>query len=169
MGIESEKDIDEIEVKLNLTMFKPLHAAWITEFYDLMTYDQGKSVIKNGWEASGITGVIESRLVNLSSVDPFADIDPLVTKPTISNNKPLIPEEEIVEREVMLETGTMIQLKSGRWKAKTKLEVHSISLMVLRMMENEHLSLIELSILNAFPSFFILDFLSKMKKCIHKF
>ena len=98
MGMESEKDIDEIEVKLNLTMFKPLHAAWITEFYDLMTYDQGKSVIKNGWEASGITGVIESRLVNLSSVDPFADIDPLVTKPTISNNKPLIPEEEIVER-----------------------------------------------------------------------
>ena len=98
MGMESEKDIDEIEVKLNLTTFKPLHAAWITEFYDLMTYDQGKSVIKNGWEASGITGVIESRLVNLSSVDPFANIDPFVTKPTISNNKPLIPEEEIVER-----------------------------------------------------------------------
>ena len=98
MGMESGKNIDEIEVKLNLTTFKPLHAAWITEFYDLMTYDQGKSVIKNGWEASGITGVIESRLVNLSSVDPFADIDPLVTKPTISNNKPLIPEEEIVER-----------------------------------------------------------------------
>ena len=96
--MESEKDIDEIEVKLDLTTFKPLHAAWITEFYDLMTYDQGKSVIKNGWEASGITGVIESRLVNLSSVDPFAGIDPLVTKPIISNNKPLIPEEEIVER-----------------------------------------------------------------------
>ena len=98
MGIESEKDTDEIEVKLNLTTFKPLNAAWITEFYDLMTYNQGKSVIKNGWEASGITGVIESRLVNLSSVDPFAEIDPLVTKPTISNNKPLIPEEEIAER-----------------------------------------------------------------------
>ena len=94
--MESEKDIDEIEVKL--TIFKPLHAAWITEFYDLMTYDQGKSVIKNGGEASGITGVTESQLVNLSSVNPFADIDPLVTKPTISNNKPLIREEEIVER-----------------------------------------------------------------------
>ena len=33
--MESGKDIDEIEVKLNLTTFKPLHAAWITEFYDL--------------------------------------------------------------------------------------------------------------------------------------
>ena len=98
MGMESGKNIDEIEVKLNLTTFKPLHAAWITEFYDLMTYDQGKSVIIDCWEASGITGVLESRLVNLSSVDLFANIDPLVTKPTISNNKPLIPEEEIAER-----------------------------------------------------------------------
>ena len=98
MGMESGKDIEEIEVKLNLTTFKPLRAAWITEFYDLMTYDQGKLVIKNGWEASRITAVIESRLVNLSSIDPFAEIDPLITKPTISNNKTPIPEEEIVER-----------------------------------------------------------------------
>ena len=96
--MESGKDIDEIEVKLNLTTFKLLHAAWITKFYDLMTYDQGKLEIKNGWEASRITGVIESRLVNLSSIDPFAEIDPFITKPTISNNKPPVPEEEIVER-----------------------------------------------------------------------
>ena len=66
------------------------------------------------------------------------------------------------EREVMLETGTMIQMR-GTWKAKTKPEVHSISLMMLMMMENEHLSLIELSILNIFPFFFILDFVSKIK------
>ena len=98
MGMESGKDIDEIEVKLNLITFKLLRAAWITEFYDLMTYDQGKLEIKNGWEASRITGVIESRLVNLSSIDPFAEIDPFITKPTISNNKPPVPEEEIVER-----------------------------------------------------------------------
>ena len=69
----------------------------------------------------------------------------------------------------MLETNTMIQMKNGRWKAKTKLEVHSISLMMLRMMENEHLSLIELSILNVFPFFFILDFLYTIKKCMHQF
>ena len=107
--------------------------------------------------------VIESGLANLPSIDLFADIDPLITEPTISNNEWLIPEEKIVERErFMLETGTMIQMR-GRWKAKTKLEVHSISLMMLMMMENEHLSLIELSILNIFPFFFILDFVSKIK------
>ena len=31
-GVESGKNIDEIEVKLNLTTLKPLHAAWIMEF-----------------------------------------------------------------------------------------------------------------------------------------
>ena len=97
-GVESGKDIDEIEVKLNLTRLKPLHAAWIMEFYDLMTSDQGKSAIKNSWKASGITGVIESGLANLPSIDPFTDIDPLITEPTLSNNELPIPEEEIVER-----------------------------------------------------------------------
>ena len=68
------------------------------EFYDLMTSDQGKSIIKNGWKASGITVVTESGLANLPSVDLFADIDPLITEPAISNNESPIPEEEILER-----------------------------------------------------------------------
>ena len=38
-GMESGKDIDEIEVKLNLTTLKPLHAAWIMKFYNLMVSD----------------------------------------------------------------------------------------------------------------------------------
>ena len=46
--MESGKCIDEIEVKLNLTTLKPLHVAWIMEFYDLMTSDEAKSVTKNG-------------------------------------------------------------------------------------------------------------------------
>ena len=51
-----------------------------------------------GGGASGITGVIESGLANLPSVDPFTDIDPLRIEPTISNNDSPIPEEEIIER-----------------------------------------------------------------------
>ena len=65
------------------------------EFYDLMISDQRKSVIKNVWKASGITGVVKTGLANLPSMDPFADTDPLIA---ISNNKSLITEEEIVER-----------------------------------------------------------------------
>ena len=97
--MESGKDIDEIEVKSNLTTLKPLHAAWIMEFYDLMASDQGKPVIKNGWKASGITGVTESGLANLLSVDQFADIDSLITEPTIGNNESPILEEKIIERD----------------------------------------------------------------------
>ena len=44
----------------------------------------------------------------------------------------------------MLEDDTMIQMKNVRWKAKTKLEVYLISLMIFMMMENEYLSLTEL-------------------------
>ena len=82
--MERGKNIDEMEVKLNLTTLKPLHAVWIMELYDLMTSDQGKSVIKNGWKASSVTGVIESRLATLPSIDPFADIDPLITRSAFS-------------------------------------------------------------------------------------
>ena len=52
-----------------------------------MTSDQGKFVIKNGWKASQMTAVIESGLANLPSIDLFADIDPLITEPTVSNNE----------------------------------------------------------------------------------
>ena len=38
-SMESRKHIGEIEVKLNLTTLKPIHAAWIIEFYDLMASD----------------------------------------------------------------------------------------------------------------------------------
>ena len=34
----------------------------------------------------------------MPSVDPFTDIDPLRTEPTISNSESPIPEEEIIER-----------------------------------------------------------------------
>ena len=44
----------------------------------------------------------------------------------------------------MLETDTMVQLKKGRWRPRRNY------LMMLMMMENEHLPLIELSILNVF-------------------
>ena len=46
--MERRNNSDEIEVKLNLTTLKPLHDAWIIEFYDLVTSNRRKSVTKNG-------------------------------------------------------------------------------------------------------------------------
>ena len=46
--LDSGKPIDEIDVKLQLTTLKPLHAEWLTDFYNLMTTSKGKDVILSG-------------------------------------------------------------------------------------------------------------------------
>ena len=77
--LDSGKPIDEIEVKLQLTKLKPLHAEWLTDFYNLMTTSEGKDVILSGWKAAGIIQVIETGSSQLGSLDPFKDLDPLLS------------------------------------------------------------------------------------------
>ena len=161
-GTESGEDNDEIEVKLNLTTLKPLHAAWIMEFYDLMTYDQGKSSIKNGWKASGITGVIESGLANLPSIDSFAGIDPLITEPTIGNNESPIPEEEIVERSYARDWHDgSVEEREVEAKAKLFDDVNDDGEWTFTTNRTFDIK--------CFSFFFILDFESKIKKSMHNF
>ena len=82
--LDSGKPIDEIEVKLQLTTLKPLHAERLTNFYNLMTTSKGKDVILSGWKAAGIIQVIEKGSSQLESLDPFKDLDPLLS-PTSYN------------------------------------------------------------------------------------
>ena len=77
--LDSGKPIHEIEVKLQLTTLKPLHAEWLTDFYNLMTTSEGKDVILSGWKAAGIIQVIEKGSSQLESLDPFRDLDPLLS------------------------------------------------------------------------------------------
>ena len=77
--LDSGKPIDEIEVKLQLTTLKPLHAEWLTDFYNLMTTSEGKDVILSDWKAAGIIQVIEKGSSQLESLDPFKDLDPLLS------------------------------------------------------------------------------------------
>ena len=73
------KDLEEIDVKLQLTTLKPLHAKWITELYNHMTSGGGKQVVLNGWRAAGIRQAIDQGYVNLPESDPLKDIDPLMS------------------------------------------------------------------------------------------
>lgn len=73
------KPLEEIDIKLQLTTLKPLHAQWVVELFNHMTTDEGKEVILNGWKASGITEALKRGLNQLSSIDPYQDIDPLLT------------------------------------------------------------------------------------------
>ena len=77
--LDSGKPINEIEVKLQLTTLKPLHAEWLTDFYNLMTTSEGKDVILSGWKAAGIIQVIKKGSSQLESLDPFKDLDPLLS------------------------------------------------------------------------------------------
>ena len=60
--------LENVQVKFNLTILKPIHAGWLVEFYNHMTTDKGCNIIKNGWKATGITDAIRLGLNDLPSV-----------------------------------------------------------------------------------------------------
>lgn len=76
-GVNSVKDPDSIDIPLQLSILKPLQAKWIIKLYDEMTSSSGKEVILKGWERAGITDGIKMGSVNLPTLDPFHDLDPL--------------------------------------------------------------------------------------------
>ena len=51
-----------------------------------MTTLEGEQVISYGWSAAGITNALKNGETCLEPLGPFADIDPLVTKPSVEQN-----------------------------------------------------------------------------------
>ena len=72
-------NLENIEVKLKLSLIKPIHAAWVVDFYNHMTTAKGVEIITSGWRAAGILDAIELGSSALPSIDPFDDIDPLLS------------------------------------------------------------------------------------------
>ena len=59
---------ENVKVDMRISVLKPLHAKWITSFYDKM---QSRSdIIINGWKRSGITDFIQCD-VSKKKEDPF--------------------------------------------------------------------------------------------------
>ena len=56
---------------------KPLHAEWITDFYNHMTTAESKKIIESGWFSSGVWDAIRLGLNKLPLIDPFDDIAPM--------------------------------------------------------------------------------------------
>ena len=77
LQLEKGVPIDEIDIKLHQSLMKPLHAEWITNFYNHMTTLELKKVIESSWLSSGVQDAIRSGLNKLSSIDPFDDIAPM--------------------------------------------------------------------------------------------
>ena len=101
-GQKSEgKEVEQIEVKLTLTTLKPIHAKWLPGFYNHMTTPEGEQVISSGWSAAGVTNALKNGETCLEPLDPFADIDPLVSEPSVEQDDSTIPST-----------------RSGSWKWK---------------------------------------------------
>ena len=73
-----------IDVRLQLTILKPLHASWIIQLYDEMTSEEDGRVILKGWEKAGISDGVKMGLSNLPPLDPFQQIFPLDSLPNLT-------------------------------------------------------------------------------------
>ena len=82
--MDDGKSVEEVDVKLQLTRLKPLHAEWLTELYNHMTTQEGKDIIMSGWKSAGILQAIRTGSANLERLDPFSNIDPLLS--VVENN-----------------------------------------------------------------------------------
>ena len=51
-----------------------------------MTIPEGEQVILSGWSAAAITDALKNGETCLEPLDPFADIDPLVTEPSVEKD-----------------------------------------------------------------------------------
>ena len=51
-----------------------------------MTTPNGEQVIPSGWSAAGITNALKNGKTCLEPLDPFADIDPLVSEPSVEQD-----------------------------------------------------------------------------------
>ena len=63
--------IDKIDIKLGLSLLKPLHAGWLVDFYNHMTSGAAKKIIDSGWASSGIEDAINMGMDSLPSIDPL--------------------------------------------------------------------------------------------------
>ena len=64
-------------MKFHLREIKPIHAKWITQFYDYMSAEDGSKVIINGWKKLGISDTVTNGSSSLLSLDSFQTIAPL--------------------------------------------------------------------------------------------
>ena len=90
------KKVEDIEMKFPLTTVKPIHACWITEFYNPMSTEEGINIILNVWKASGILGAVQNGSAGFPPIDPFQDLSPLPSSPHVANSDLDMPGSEML-------------------------------------------------------------------------
>ena len=57
---------ESVSVDLKISILKPIHAKWVTQYYDHIRIDE--DIVENRWRRSGITKAIKE---NVRKKDPF--------------------------------------------------------------------------------------------------
>ena len=60
MLIDSSRDVTTIKIYLNLSTLKPLHLNTLIQVFNYFKTSDGESIIKSGFQATGITNAIEN-------------------------------------------------------------------------------------------------------------
>ena len=90
LGLENGVEVDGIEVDYRLSVLKPLYTKGLVELYNHMSTDQGKEIVANGWKKANIFDAIKFGSSSLPSLDPFADICPLIESLQLRQNLSLL-------------------------------------------------------------------------------
>ena len=92
--LEKEIPLEDINIKLQLSVLKPLHAKWLAVAFNFFTSSEGE-IIANGWKQAGITSAVSKGLNGLEILDPFQSIDPLADlQQSVDQSDRLIDPEE---------------------------------------------------------------------------
>ena len=51
---------ESVSVDLKISILKPIHAKWVTQYYDHIHTNE--DIVKNGWRRSGITKAIKENI-----------------------------------------------------------------------------------------------------------
>ena len=73
--LQSGIPFEDIDVKLRLSNLKPLHAGWVVDFYNF--------IMLNGGKAAGIYDAIRLGIGKSSAMNPYHDINLLVSESNI--------------------------------------------------------------------------------------
>ena len=68
--------MDDVEIDYRLSVLKSLHAKWLISLYDYMSSPEGKAVVFDAWQKSGICDAITMGSNKFPVLDPFSDICP---------------------------------------------------------------------------------------------
>lgn len=107
--LDEGKKAYDIEVKLRLTMLKPIYAQWLTVLYNTMTSADGKNTVLERWKSAGITETIQKGLSNFPGLGSFSDIDPMINLNTIEPNLEAVTDKTAEDLEMLgVKQSTMI-------------------------------------------------------------